>query len=98
MLIQEIDFNLTNIANSLDIPGLRDLVYNITIDSMSKILVLPNRLVIPIIPDFDAIDLNSFRHLQPIVILELYQLQQQQQNYNSFILFHLFKFLLFIFL
>jgi hypothetical protein len=54
-------------ANAFDIPGMRNLVDNIINDTISKILVLPNRLVIPIIPDFNELD--SFKSLNLKVCL-----------------------------
>jgi Ca2+-dependent lipid-binding protein len=46
-------------------PGLRKLINTLLNDTISKILVLPNRLVIPIISDLNIDDLNSFRSVQP---------------------------------
>ena len=52
-------------ANTFDMPGLRKLINTLLNDTISKILVLPNRLVIPIISDLNIDDLNSFRSVKP---------------------------------
>ena len=59
-------------ANAFDIPGMRNLVDNIINDAISKILVLPNRLVIPIIPDFDVNELDSFKSLNLKVFKKIF--------------------------
>jgi len=46
-------------------PGLRKLINTLLNDTISKILVLPNRLVIPIINDLNVDDINAFRSVQP---------------------------------
>jgi Ca2+-dependent lipid-binding protein len=60
-----IDFNLTEVANTFDMPGLRKLIDTLLNDTISKILVLPNRLCIPIITDLQQENLNSFKSVQP---------------------------------
>ncbi|XP_070536407.1 extended synaptotagmin-2-like isoform X3 [Ptychodera flava] len=54
----ELDFNMTNIANILDIPGLSGILRNIIEDQLSQFLVLPNRLVIPITKDIELLKLK----------------------------------------
>ena len=66
---KHIDFDLTDVANTLDMPGLRKLINNLIVDSISKTLVLPNRLVIPILTDMNNNEANSYRSLEPKVNL-----------------------------
>jgi hypothetical protein len=58
---------LTEIANALDIPLLNDGLKTAVSDILSKLLVLPNRLVIPIIPDFNLVDMNALKTPHPKV-------------------------------
>lgn len=44
----DIDFNLTNLLNILDIPGLSDILHCVIKDVVSSFVVLPNRIKIPI--------------------------------------------------
>lgn len=67
-VLKQIDFNLTEVANTFDMPGLRKLIDATIEDTISKILVLPNRLVIPLMPDFDISELDSMKTLKPRVI------------------------------
>ena len=64
---KHIDFNLTEGANTLDIPGLRKLINNLILDSIAKALVLPNRLCVPILNDLSSNEFNSFRATCPQV-------------------------------
>ena len=57
--------------NNLKNKGIRSLSRNILEDTLSKILVLPNRLVIPMVPDFDVNDLNGIQSIKPKVFLNL---------------------------
>ncbi|XP_077993095.1 extended synaptotagmin-2-A-like isoform X2 [Glandiceps talaboti] len=54
----DLDFNMTNIANILDIPGLSGSLRNIIEDQLSQFLVLPNRLVVPMTKDTDVLKLK----------------------------------------
>nr|XP_006815868.1 PREDICTED: extended synaptotagmin-2-A-like [Saccoglossus kowalevskii] len=54
----EFDFNMTNLANILDIPGVSGSLRNIIEDQLSNFLVLPNRLVIPMIKNLEVIRLK----------------------------------------
>lgn len=59
---------MTEIANALDIPILNETLKTTISDIVNKILVLPNRLVIPIVPDhLDQVELNNLRQPQPQV-------------------------------
>lgn len=57
--------------NNLKNKGIRSLSRNILEDTLSKILVLPNRLVIPMVPDFNVNDLNGIQSIKPKVFLNL---------------------------
>uniref|UniRef100_A0A670YIU2 Extended synaptotagmin-1 n=1 Tax=Pseudonaja textilis TaxID=8673 RepID=A0A670YIU2_PSETE len=46
-----LDINWTGMTNLLDIPGLSSLSDTMIMDSIASFLVLPNRLLIPLIPD-----------------------------------------------
>ena len=58
-------------ANTFDMPGLRKLINNLINDCIGKVLVLPNRLVIPILNDLNNNNLNTFKSLQPKVFKSL---------------------------
>jgi hypothetical protein len=51
-------------------PGIRKLIDSTIEDAVSKTLVLPNRLVIPLMPDFDMMELDSMKTLKPRVLKE----------------------------
>ena len=50
-------------------PGLRKLIDTAIVDAFSKILVLPNKLVIPILSDFNNNELDDFKTMEPKVCL-----------------------------
>ncbi|XP_053153668.1 extended synaptotagmin-1 isoform X2 [Hemicordylus capensis] len=55
-----LDINWTGMTNLLDIPGLSSLSDTMIMDSIASFLVLPNRLLIPLVPDLhDAAELRS---------------------------------------
>lgn len=62
---------MTNIANAFDLPGLRNLIDNIIEDSIAKTLVLPNRLVIPIIADLKLDELDDMKKVRPKGVLRI---------------------------
>lgn len=49
----DIDFNLTNLANALDLPGLSDLLHTIIREQVANIMVLPNRIPIQLASKVD---------------------------------------------
>uniref|UniRef100_A0A8C6VD29 Extended synaptotagmin-1 n=1 Tax=Naja naja TaxID=35670 RepID=A0A8C6VD29_NAJNA len=51
IFFQALDINWTGMTNLLDIPGLSSLSDTMIMDSIASFLVLPNRLLIPLIPD-----------------------------------------------
>ncbi|CAM4602425.1 unnamed protein product [Lepidochelys kempii] len=55
-----LDINWTGMTNLLDIPGLSSLSDSMIMDSIAAFLVLPNRLLVPLVPDLhDAAQLRS---------------------------------------
>ncbi|XP_025857752.1 extended synaptotagmin-1 isoform X1 [Vulpes vulpes] len=55
-----LDINWTGMTNLLDIPGLSSLSDTMIMDSIAAFLVLPNRLLLPLVPDLrDAAQLRS---------------------------------------
>jgi hypothetical protein len=48
--------------------GIRSLSRNILEDTLSKVFVLPNRLVIPMVTDFNINELNGIQSIKPKVI------------------------------
>ncbi|XP_072624890.1 extended synaptotagmin-1 [Canis lupus baileyi] len=55
-----LDINWTGMTNLLDIPGLSSLSDTMIMDSIAAFLVLPNRLLVPLVPDLrDAAQLRS---------------------------------------
>ncbi|XP_028577189.2 extended synaptotagmin-1 isoform X1 [Podarcis muralis] len=55
-----LDINWTGMTNLLDIPGLSSLSDTMIMDSIASFLVLPNRLLIPLVPDLhEAAQLRS---------------------------------------
>ncbi|XP_069121832.1 extended synaptotagmin-2-like isoform X3 [Argopecten irradians] len=67
----DIDFNLTGIANSLDLPGLSDMLDTIIAEQLSNIMVLPNRIVVPMVQD---VNLMMLRYPQPDGVLRIHVL------------------------
>ncbi|XP_027710821.1 extended synaptotagmin-1 [Vombatus ursinus] len=55
-----LDINWTGMTNLLDIPGLSSLSDTVIMDSIAAFLVLPNRLLVPLVPDLqDVAQLRS---------------------------------------
>ncbi|XP_033732224.1 extended synaptotagmin-1-like isoform X3 [Pecten maximus] len=67
----DIDFNLTGLANSLDLPGLSDMLDTIIAEQISNIMVLPNRIVVPMVQD---VNLMMLRYPQPDGVLRIHVL------------------------
>ncbi len=65
--MKTVDFDLTEAANALDIPIISDSLKTMVTDALNKFLVLPNRLVIPVLPDFDKFDEASLKTPDPKV-------------------------------
>ncbi|XP_033927514.1 extended synaptotagmin-1 [Melopsittacus undulatus] len=55
-----LDINWTGMTNLLDIPGLSSLSDAVLMDAIASFLVLPNRLLVPLVPDLpEAAELRS---------------------------------------
>lgn len=54
----KLKFDLTNLLNVLDLPGLKSSLRRITDDVIASFVVLPNRIAIPLAPGVDASDLQ----------------------------------------
>lgn len=54
----KIDFNLTNLLNVLDFPGLKKTLLGVVDDVIAGLMVLPNRIAIPLAASVDASDLQ----------------------------------------
>lgn len=66
-----IDFNLTSLANALDIPGLSEMLRTIVQEQVSAIMVLPNRISVALANNVDA---NRLRYPIPKGVLRIYML------------------------
>ncbi|XP_054162400.1 extended synaptotagmin-2-like [Oppia nitens] len=63
-----IEFSLTNLADILDIPGLRYYLRQAIREKLSALMVLPNKYVFPLIND---ISLKSIKFSQPVGVIRL---------------------------
>ncbi|ENN81663.1 hypothetical protein YQE_01938, partial [Dendroctonus ponderosae] len=55
----DIDFNLLGVADVLDMPGLSDILRRIVIETVSNLMVLPNKFPIKLSEEVEAIDLKN---------------------------------------
>ncbi|OQV23911.1 Extended synaptotagmin-2 [Hypsibius exemplaris] len=53
-----VDFNLTDLADVMDIPGLSELMRKVVQDQINYFLVLPNKISIPLVSDLSRYDLK----------------------------------------
>ncbi|GFN89716.1 extended synaptotagmin-like protein 2 [Plakobranchus ocellatus] len=60
--IEEVDFDLTSLANAFDLPGLSDMLHSIILEQIANLMVLPNVFPIKLA---DVVDLNKLRYPQP---------------------------------
>ncbi|KAI5937673.1 Extended synaptotagmin-1 [Manis javanica] len=67
-----LDINWTGMTNLLDIPGLSSLSDNMIMDSIAAFLVLPNRLLVPLVPDLQ--DVAQLRSPLPRGIIRIHLL------------------------
>ena len=65
-----LDFNLTNAANLLDLPGFNEAIRGMIRDQIDSRVSLPNRMVIPLCQD-PAIDLVELRFPMPEGIMRI---------------------------
>lgn len=66
-----IDFNLTSLANALDIPGLSEMLRTIVQEQVSSIMVLPHRISVVLANNVDS---NKLRYPIPKGVLRIYML------------------------
>ncbi|XP_045210461.2 extended synaptotagmin-2-like isoform X2 [Mercenaria mercenaria] len=64
-----IDFNLTSLANALDLPGLNDMLQTIIQENIANIMVLPNRIVVQ---TAQGLEVSKLRYPQPDGVLRIY--------------------------
>ncbi|XP_077428826.1 extended synaptotagmin-1 [Vanacampus margaritifer] len=55
----KLDINWTGLTNLLDIPGLNIMSDSMIMDAIASFLVLPNRLVVPLVPNLHVAHLRS---------------------------------------
>ncbi|XP_029286508.1 LOW QUALITY PROTEIN: extended synaptotagmin-1 [Cottoperca gobio] len=55
----KLDINWTGLTNLLDIPGLNIMSDSMIMDAIASFLVLPNRLVVPLVPNLHVAQLRS---------------------------------------
>ncbi|XP_055215361.1 extended synaptotagmin-1 isoform X3 [Gorilla gorilla gorilla] len=70
-----LDINWTGMTNLLDIPGLSSLSDTMIMDSIAAFLVLPNRLLVPLVPDLQ--DVAQLRSPLPRGIIRIHLLTAQ---------------------
>ncbi|XP_070477720.1 extended synaptotagmin-1 isoform X2 [Equus przewalskii] len=71
-----LDINWTGMTNLLDIPGLSSLSDTMIMDSIAAFLVLPNRLLVPLVPDLQ--DVAQLRSPLPRGIIRIHLLAARQ--------------------
>ncbi|XP_019621531.1 PREDICTED: extended synaptotagmin-2-like [Branchiostoma belcheri] len=71
----EINFNLSNIGEVLNFPGLSSLLKGVVADQVAAFMVLPNRFPIPLVPDLDT---SRLRYPMPKGVLRI-QLKEAKQ-------------------
>ncbi|KAG7215280.1 hypothetical protein INR49_020515 [Caranx melampygus] len=57
--VEKLDINWTGLTNLLDIPGLNVMSDSMIMDAIASFLVLPNRLVVPLVPGLHVAQLRS---------------------------------------
>ncbi|XP_075966458.1 uncharacterized protein LOC142970246 [Anarhichas minor] len=70
----KLDINWTGMTNLLDIPGLNVMSDSMIMDAIASFLVLPNRLVVPLVPDLHVAELRS---PLPRGVVRIYLLEAQ---------------------
>ncbi|CAG2175913.1 unnamed protein product, partial [Oppiella nova] len=63
-----IDFNLTNLADILDTPGVSNYLRHAIQEKLAALMVLPNKIVIPLI---DGLSMKSIKCLAPIGVIRM---------------------------
>ncbi|XP_052265318.1 extended synaptotagmin-2-like isoform X2 [Dreissena polymorpha] len=70
-----IDFNLTNLANALDLPGLSDMVHTIIQENIASIMVLPNRIVVEMAK---GVKISKLKFPSPDGVLRIHCLEAKE--------------------
>uniref|UniRef100_K1R835 Extended synaptotagmin-2 n=1 Tax=Magallana gigas TaxID=29159 RepID=K1R835_MAGGI len=70
--LQSIDFNLKGIADAFDLPGLREMVEDIIAEQIANIMVLPNRIAVPMI---EGLNLSLLKYPPPEGVLRIYMIE-----------------------
>ncbi|KAG8201171.1 hypothetical protein JTE90_028830 [Oedothorax gibbosus] len=71
----KIDFNLTNVANVLDMPGLGDMLRNAVSEQVAAMMVLPNKFPVQLISD---IPLKLLKFSPPAGVLRLHMVEARE--------------------
>ncbi len=71
MYYQNFHFTLSDAVNLLELPVMSECVKMTIEDFLKNVLVLPNRIVIPMFTDSDLIDINNLRKPHPKVKREV---------------------------
>ena len=58
---KEVDFSLSEIASALELSGLKNILRSTVLNMLNNTIVIPNRLVFSIAPDFDINELLKFK-------------------------------------
>lgn len=67
-----IDFNLKGLADAFDLPGLREMVEDIIAEQIANIMVLPNRIAVPMI---EELNLSLLKYPPPEGVLRIYMIE-----------------------
>ncbi|CAN9512254.1 unnamed protein product [Ophioblennius macclurei] len=70
----KLDINWTGLTNLLDIPGLNVMSDSMIMDAIASFLVLPNRLVVPLVP---GLHVNHLRSPLPRGVVRIHLLEAQ---------------------
>ncbi|KAL4229104.1 Extended synaptotagmin-3 [Mactra antiquata] len=70
-----IDFNLTSLANALDLPGLNDMLQTIIQENIANIMVLPNRIVVEMAK---GLEISRLRYPQPDGVLRIHVVEAKE--------------------
>ena len=79
----KISFNLTNLLNILDIPGLKPMLRNIIGDVISSFIVLPNRIAVPLV---DGVDGSDLQYPVPEGVLRIEIIEARELMATDFVL------------
>ena len=72
----DINFNLTGIANAIDLPGVSDMVDTIIHDQIANIMVLPNRIDVQMVQDLSNI--GRLKYPLPDGVLRIHVIEAKE--------------------